>query len=179
MTSPDQGTPMRPMWCDDFDMDLLKVIDGVEELLGDVAGLTLWTHGQPYKGTINSPAMWNDDLGLVCFFGFANPAKPDFYATSAPAIKCTALEAFRDLWSHGSVMLVEGAPVWNSQDLWPDFEKIMWSTRGWGGEWSPSRNQVRLAQLRVRQSLRGAATALRTLAIARGLPLNEEAAGDA
>lgn len=146
------------MWCDDFDMDLPKVIPDAETLLGDMAGVTLFTHGNLTHGTLNHPTVWNHDLGLVAFFGFAEPRKPAAFYTNKPLVECTFLEAVRDAWAHSFVMLVEGQPVLDAAALWPHFENIMWRTRGWAGhEEAP----VATAEAAVRIALARAADALR------------------
>ncbi|MBB3297843.1 MULTISPECIES: hypothetical protein [unclassified Rhizobium] len=151
---------MRPMWCDDFDTDLLKVVPGIPELLGDLAGVTLWTHAGTWEGTLNHPSMWNHDTGLICFFGFNDPDKPDYFSTGQPPVQCTVLEMFRDLWCHGATVMMGPIPVWDSQPLQPEFDILMYAVRGW---FDTRPNRIRLAQLRARKSIRQAADCLRQL----------------
>ena len=46
------------LWCDTFDADLLKVVPGAEEALGDTAAIELLTYSNPTNGKINCPAAW-------------------------------------------------------------------------------------------------------------------------
>jgi len=119
------------MWCDDFDMDLLKVIPGARELLDREAGITLYTHGRLTDGKLNHPAVWNQQRGLTTFFGFADPAKPEACITRDPIIQCTLAEALRDSWAHHYVLTIERTPVWVSQVHRDIFKTLMWHVRGW------------------------------------------------
>lgn len=123
-----------PFWSDDFDMDLPKILPNARELLGPLAGVELVTTGRPDErtGRLNHPAVWNHDQGVVAFFGFKSPRRPEMMvAPSAGWVRCTAWEAFRDAWSHQYLMIVEGALVWDTFLLWPPFETIMCHLRGW------------------------------------------------
>ncbi|ANM12100.1 hypothetical protein [Rhizobium sp. N324] len=160
----DQSPALRPMWCDDFDTDLLKVVPGIPELLGELADVTLWTHGGTWNGTLNHPSMWNHQAGLICFFGFNCPDKPDYYSSGQDPVQCTVLEMFRDLWCHGAMVMMGPLPIWDSQPLQPEFDTLMYAARGWF-EIKP--NRIRLAQLRARKSIRQAAENLRQLIAAR------------
>ncbi|MFC3074961.1 hypothetical protein [Shinella pollutisoli] len=151
----------RPMWCDDFDMDLPKVVPGAREAVGAAGEIVLFTHGHTTHDALNSPTCWNHDDGLVAFAGFASPRKPAPYWTRDPIVRCTGWEMFRDLWCHGCMLLVEGERVWNSQRLWPDFEAIMWNVRGWGDVSSlAAHRRRRMAELRALISIRRAARRL-------------------
>lgn len=155
----------RPMWCDDFDMDLPKVIPGAREIFGELGDVVLWTHSKTTHGTINHPSAWNGpDGGAISFFGFNTPSKPAHYWTDAPAVQCTVWEAFRDLWSHSLVMILEGQAVWDAYALSHNFDTIMASVRGWGApnHLTPARRK-RIAQLRTRMSLRVAAARIAEL----------------
>lgn len=121
----------HPFWSDSFDMDLLKVIPNAREIIAPVADLELTTTGHLTHGRLNHPCVWNHDLGLVAFFGFGDPRRPEVFVTSAPVVRCTAMEAFRDAWAHSYVMLVEGRPIWDAGALWSGFQDIMWDLRGW------------------------------------------------
>jgi len=121
----------RPMWCDDFDMDLPKVIPEARELLGDLADVRLLTHGHLTHGTLNHPTVWNHHDGTIAFFGLRGMSKPSTYWTDAPVVTCTTWEAFRDAWPHHYTMLVDGVAIWNTDRLWRHFEAIMWDVRGW------------------------------------------------
>jgi hypothetical protein len=119
------------MWCDDFDMDLPKVIPGARNILGSLADTTVWTYGHLTDGKLNHPTVWNDAIGMVAYFGFRNPCKPEGCWTRDPLVRCTLWEAFRDLWVHGCVMVLEGRPVLDTHALWPQFQELMGDLRGW------------------------------------------------
>lgn len=157
--SPMLGAVDRPMWCDDFDMDLPKVIPDAKAQLGDMAGVELWTHGGETYGSLNHPCVWNHDDGLIAFFGFKSPRKPEVYWTNRPMVRCTFWEAVRDAWPHGLIMLVEGRAVLDTNALWPRFQRIMWDLRGWG-EPKPAGVIARDKQA-VRRALTDAAEKLR------------------
>lgn len=123
----------RPMWCDDFDMDLPKVLPDALELLGDTAAVELLTHGHTTHGVLNHPTVWNGDLGLEAYFGFRHTGKPEICWTRDAIVRCTFWEAMRDAWPHGFVMLVGGRPILDAGRLRPAFDAIMWQTRGWQG----------------------------------------------
>ncbi len=121
----------KAMWCDTFDMDLLKVIPGATELLADVGTISLKTHGEPDKrdGRLNHPSCWNHYAGMVAFFGFDSPCKPDSFYTNAPVIECTFAEAIRDAWVHSLAVVVEGKVVWNATKLHLVFMDILYAER--------------------------------------------------
>lgn len=146
-----------PFWSDDFDMDLLKVIPGVEELLGESASLSLYTHGHTTFGRLNHPSVWNDYRGPVAFFGLHRNAttgllgvKPPGYWTDEPIVECTFLEALRDCWPHTYRLVVEGAEVFDSFRLCPAFEVLMFHIRGWK---TVQEQSVERIQERVRREL--------------------------
>lgn len=151
----------RPMWCDDFDMDLPKVIPGVRDAVGDAGDIVLFTYGHTTHGTLNHPSVWNTGEGTIAFFGFTSPAAPGGFATSSPVVECTGWEFFRDLWVHGTAAYVERFLVWKSEDLEADFENIMWNVRGWGDAASRAgQRRRRMGELRTLISIRQAARRL-------------------
>jgi hypothetical protein len=122
------------MWCDDFDMDLYKVLPDAKRLLEPVANLRLYTTGHMTDGALNHPSTW----GIRAYFGFrlseelpARGCQPEGHWTDSPVIGCTVEEAFRDVWPHTLIMIVEGYEVWNAHALWTQFERLMSSLRGW------------------------------------------------
>ena len=148
----------RPMWCDDFDMDLPKVVPGARAVFGELGDVILWTHSTTTHGVINCPSGWHDQEGIVSFFGFRDPAKPASYWTNAPVVQCTVWEAIRDLWVHNHVLILEGQAVWNAYSIVENFETIMMAVRRWGApNHLVSPNRKRIAQLRTLMSLRVAA----------------------
>jgi hypothetical protein len=134
MSSGEQTAEIKqqhPMWCDNFDMDLLKIIPELPQLLGDAAHIQMFTHGATRYGRLNHPTMWNSSDGMICFFGLHGPAKPEQYVSFGPIISCTWLEALRDLWVHPAVMYFEQKPVWNSWALQEDFTRLLYHRRTW------------------------------------------------
>jgi hypothetical protein len=129
--------PRRPFWSDTFDLDLLKVIPGVEELLGDTADVTLYTHGhiaemdQPDACRLISPTCWNTTRGFAAFFGFREPRKPSAFWTDDPIVECTFLEALRDAWVHTYVLMVEQRTIIVMPRLALHFQRLLSHHRGW------------------------------------------------
>ena len=108
------------MWCDTFDADLLKVVPGTEEALGEAAGVLLLTRGHETGGKLNHPSVWNDHAGMLAFFwtpGCEHLGCPGGYVTDAPVVACTFLEAVRDAWSARSS--ASGAGRSSSRSLLP------------------------------------------------------------
>lgn len=155
----------RPFWSDDFDLDLPKLVPGARGLLGDIADLSLVTHGHPDRrhGNLNHPCVWNEWVGdtasVVAFFGFRNSAKPVPNWTDAPPIRCTAWEAFRDCWPHNFVLMVEMKPVWDRPALSREFFDLAGAARG--GRSGP---EIEAARETVGGSIVLAAARLRCLA---------------
>jgi hypothetical protein len=121
-------------WSDDFDMDLLKVIPGVAEALGDHADTPLWTYGNTSHDRINSPSCWNTYTGLAAFFGTDDSGqwKPSDYSTQSPMVACTWLETVRDAWAHGYTAVVNGHPIWDAGRLTDQvFNALMYDLRNW------------------------------------------------
>ena len=144
------------MWCDDFDLDLSKILPDTPEILGATADVRLTTHGGRWAGVLNHPSVWACGRGLQAFFGFRRPVLPDGYSTDSPIVACSFLEAMRDCWAHHYSIVVEGRLIWNSCELYLDFDRLMSHERGWrhlssrGVKRSKARvrNSVRLATLR-------------------------------
>lgn len=134
MTAP--ATPRAPFWSDDFDMDLLKVIPNVENILGPSADTILYTRcNNPYQGRLNHPVCW----GVTSCFGSSNPPwKPHGWVCgdNTPIVECTFLEALRDVWSHSIVLCVEGDTIFDGHGLSDDFMRLMYKLRGWNSDLS-------------------------------------------
>lgn len=149
----------RPFWSDTFDLDLLKVIPGVEELLGETADVPLFTHGhRTDDGLLAHPTCWNTTRGLAAFFGFKYPAKPSAFYTSDPIVECTFLEALRDAWVHTYVLMVEQRTIFVMPRLQLHFERLLSHHRGWTPRLEPQvleahhrtvRDQLTLAKERL------------------------------
>lgn len=127
------------MWCDSFDADLLKVIPAAAEALGDTAGVQLRTYSRTTDGKINLPSCWHTDAGLAAFF-WTHPdgRPPEGYVTDKPEVGCTFLEAVRDEWVHGQVVVVNRQLVWRPPEAL--MMRLMYDLRGWG---SPLTDAVR------------------------------------
>lgn len=126
------------MWCDDFDMDLPKVIPEAMPIIGAIPdSVVLRTIGHETDGKLNHPCCWNHHLGAVAFFTLSEhdrPALPFFVAGFGDHIvRCTFTEAVRDLWAHGLVMVVDGTVVWDAQRIGSRgaFDPLMSHVRGW------------------------------------------------
>jgi hypothetical protein len=118
---------MTGMWCDTFDADLLKVVPGAEDALGDTAGVRLLTYSTLTNGKINCPASWN---GAGAFFWTSPDHQPDrSWHTGKPVAGCTFLEAVRDEWVHCAALNVNGALVWQAPVRL--MERLMYDVRGW------------------------------------------------
>ena len=131
------------MWCDNFDMDLPKVIPNAEAICAPVRELKLYTTGRSSDGKLNHPAVWNGHRSMNAFFalgeGGAEP-QPHGYFSSQPIIACTAWEAFRDAWPHHYSMQLRHrdsvgkdcfVEIWNTCDLNDRFTRLMYDLRGW------------------------------------------------
>lgn len=118
------------MWCDTFDADLLKVVPGAIEALGDTAAIGMRTYSHVTDGKINCPSAWNTHDGLVAFFWTADEHRlPSCYWTDEPVVPCTWLEVVRDEWVHGQVVSVDDRIVWRPPVRL--FERLMYDLRGW------------------------------------------------
>lgn len=142
------------MWCDRFDADLLKVVPGAAEALGPAGDTSLLTYcHQLTDGKINHPAVWH---GAGALFWTALRFQPDaVWATSAPVVECTFLEAIRDEWVHTCSINVNGCVVW--EPMWKQFEALMYDVRRWKVLDSAERVTI---QQEVRESLAEAARRL-------------------
>jgi hypothetical protein len=141
------------VWCDDFDADLLAVVPGAAEALGEAAGVKLLTYSTLTDGKINCPSAWNTyDGSLIAYFWTAPEHRPNAaWYTTDPVVGCTFLEAVRDEWVHSCTIAVNWHVIWKPPDRL--MEKLMYDLRGWGtplaGE---QREQIRgdvLASLRA------------------------------
>ncbi len=158
--SPSRNWPAdRPMWCDGFDLDLPKVIPDAREIVGDLGDVTLWTMGNTTDGVLNHPNVWHGRYGLEAFFGFSAPARPPGHVASGELVRCTAWEALRDAWPHQYLLHIERQPLWNTPELWPQFETIAGDFRGWASR----PKDAAAAHDVVRQSFRHAVALLRIL----------------
>jgi len=144
------------MWCDDFDADLLAVVPGAAQALGETAGIRLETFSRLTGGKINCPSAWNTDAGLVAFFWTAPEFRPPAsYSTDHPVVPCTFLEAVRDEWVHSCAVSVNRRIVWRPPVRL--MERLMYDLRGWTVLTGREREATRQA---VRRSLTAAASAL-------------------
>lgn len=102
-----------PMWCDEFDMDLPKILRDAQSLLGDLAELKVFVHCYR-EPPLNHPTVWNTSLGAVTFVGRSHPRTPPNYDTTDPIISCTLWQLLRDAWAHQYTIYFDGndKPVW-------------------------------------------------------------------
>lgn len=122
------------MWCDDFDMDLPKVIPEAMAVIASVSNVRLWTRGHSTDGRLNHPAVWNGYTGMDAFFTRHEHVDPVRlpYVTGDPVIECTFAEAVRDCWSHDYALRVDGVVVWDTSHYFnPIFQPLMDDLRGW------------------------------------------------
>ena len=104
-----------PLWCDDFDADLPKVVPGALAALGDAADVELRTYCRPTNDRINCPASWHTDLGLTAYFStpdFGQPQPLGYVTTKDELVPCTFWEVVRDEWIHESVVVVNRQWIW-------------------------------------------------------------------
>src|SRR5262245_25223285 len=127
------------MWCDSFDADLLKIVPGAMEALGDTAGIPLLTYSRLTGGKINCPSSWNGTGAL--FWTGPEHRPPACYWTDAPVAECTFGEAVRDEWVHTSALVVNERLVW--QPPWKLFDRLMYDVRGWTVLDDPEREETR------------------------------------
>jgi hypothetical protein len=126
------------MWCDTFDADLLAVVPGAAEALGDTAAVRLWTYSEVTGGVINCPASWD---GAGALFWTAPRYRPSAtYYTRSPIAACTFLEVVRDEWVHHSRVGVNGYPVWQPPARL--MMQLMYDLRGWTPVPAASRRQL-------------------------------------
>jgi hypothetical protein len=141
------------MWCDDFDADLLKVVPGAAEALGDAAHIRLETYSRLTDGKINHPSCWNTDGGFTAFFWTHPDHRPaGCWVTDERVVECTFLEVIRDEWVHSCTVDVNGHTVWRPPDRL--MERLMSDLRGWTTLSDEDREAIRES---VRRSLRAAA----------------------
>ena len=144
------------MWCDSFDADLLAIVPGAAEAIGDAAGIALETYSRPYGGKINCPSAWNSHSGMEAFF-WTHPGgmPPAGYLTHDPVTPCTFLEVARDEWVHGALVIVDHHQVWRPPERLMD--ALMFDLRGWTPLPDGKREGIRQS---VRDSLAAAAARL-------------------
>lgn len=144
------------MWCDTFDADLLAVVPGALDALGDTAGVRLLTYSTLTGGKINHPATWN---GPGALFWTSPDHQPDaFWATSKPVAECTFAEAVRDEWVHSCTININGTAIWEPPARL--MERLMYDLRGWRPLDDTEREHIRG---NVRASLTAAAARLTAL----------------
>ena len=133
------------MWCDDFDMDLPKVVPDAMPILARVPdSVILRTHGHEYEGKLNHPTCWNTYGGLAAYFtltpGPVGPVEgwrghgiaPEPCVTNNPIDACTFTEAIRECWCHDFMFVCDGTVIWDAQPAFRKlFEPLMYHVRGW------------------------------------------------
>lgn len=128
-----------PFWTDGLDVELLDVVPGVEDALGDDADVRLYTHcNAPTHGRLNHPVAWNADGGFVAYVG-VSPAFVSVpgYVGRARIVECTFAELWRDVWWHDLGVVLQSArrnsewPMLRPNHVHRQFDALMWHVRGW------------------------------------------------
>ena len=160
-------------WSDDFDADLLKLVPGVREQLGEDAGIVLRTFcGHPTHGRINLPCSWNSHSGLTALFFLSEPpvtqrdgkwvTLPGGYTTDAEIVECTWLEVLRDEWVHGCNVSVEGVQLLSGDSFGGLCMRLMYDARGWQALSDALRAELHRSAL---QMIAGATADLKALVV--------------
>lgn len=124
-------TTRAPFWADDFDMDLLRLVPELPELLGPVGQRVLYVRGGTSYGRLNHPAAWPSDGGsMVAFFGHRGPTEPEGFCAGQSVVACTAEEALRDAWAHSLRVVVDGVGVFDGGAFDGAFQGWMYAVRG-------------------------------------------------
>jgi hypothetical protein len=125
------------MWCDDFDMDLLKIFPSTPQMLGDLANMPLWTVGGETDSKLNHPCVWNSHGAFVWTDTPILPRDKHGWFNvggcvgDAPIVPCTLLEFLRDQWVHEyAAIVLPSRRVLPAPDM-ADFQDIMYDIRGW------------------------------------------------
>jgi hypothetical protein len=175
--APDVTTARAAFWSDDFDMDLLRLVPEVPELLGDTGARTLYVRGGTSHGRLNHPAAWldstNTDDGTngtegshVAFFGHRGPAEPPGYSAGQPVVACTVEEALRDAWAHSLRVVVDDVLVFDGAAFQGPFQDWMYVLRGWGnGGHGGAVAQVRQTRARLVEAITEARRTLETMEV--------------
>lgn len=128
-----------PFWTDGLDVELLDVVPGVEEALGDDADVRLYTHcNSPTHGRLNHPVTQNCDGGFVAYVG-VSPALVSVpgWVGRARIIECTFAELWRDVWWHDCGVVLQcglggrGFKLLRPGHVHRQFDALMWHVRGW------------------------------------------------
>jgi hypothetical protein len=149
-----------PLWCEDFDADLPKVVPQALDVLGDLANVELVTYSHATNGKINCPSAWWTDHGLTAFFatpGWGGPA-PAGYWTDKKVVACTFWDTVRDEWIHDATVIVNGRFVWKPPVQL--MHRLMFDLRGWTPLDDIERASI---QKHVRASLAAAAERLQAV----------------
>lgn len=147
--------PLLPFWSDDWEGDLLKLVPGVREALGDAEGVTLYTYdGSLTHGRINLPCVWNTDHGLTAYFGVRRgyAFKPPHAFTTEACVECTWLEVLRDVWSHDYCVVVDGRVVLAADAFYAVFYPMLEEARGWKKLDDDARQKLQRAALALIQA---------------------------
>lgn len=120
---------LHPFWADDFDMDLLRVLPDLPQLVGDLGAVNLYTYGGTH------PAVRSNQRGeMDAFFGTNRDAESWMPAACVSGhqelVECTWLEVLRDVWVHQCHVHVDMELVWNTNRLARLFNDLMFGRRG-------------------------------------------------
>lgn len=147
------------MWCDEHEVDLLRLLPEAQEIIGDLANIELFTHGGMTDGTIDHAMTWNTGAGATAYYGFFHPANPESCRATKGVVSCSFLEAVRDAWCCQYALCVEGTVVWNAQTRIQDYSILFLYGRGR----MPVYELAAQARERIAESLRQAMEVMRGL----------------
>lgn len=119
------------MWCDDYGLDLLKLVPGASAALAPVVAVELVTHGRVTGGALDGAAFWTVDGRRTAFFGLSGPSKPSHLDTSLPVVRCSAVQAIRDAWGNFYDLWVDGSLVFAPAEMGTEFQVLFERARGW------------------------------------------------
>lgn len=126
------------MWCDNFDMDLPKMVPDAMKAIEPLADAILFTYGNLTDGKLNHPSVWNTYSGMSAFFSVGGASKPNAYYTADLPVRCTWAEACRDAWCHDYNIVFYAPPVvpvglilYPGPKVMPLFTDLMYDHRGW------------------------------------------------
>jgi hypothetical protein len=122
----------HPMWCDDFDGDLFRLLPEAEGMLAPVAGMPLWTYANTTHGRLNHPSAWHTRVGLAAFASStqARDPKPGHFYTQDLIVECTVEEMVRDLFVHQCALVVDSRHVFQFDRWTRDYFTLLYDARG-------------------------------------------------
>ncbi len=132
-----QGQWRLKFWSDSFDMDLLNLWPDLTTMLGPTADIPLWTVGSARHGRLNHATVWHPHGAYLWLEKQDLTRDEDGWfsingcVSNAQEIECNWLEWLRSWWAHHHGFLLSGE--YFDACGYEDFERIMYSIRGWRG----------------------------------------------